>query len=300
MSVADRPNRRTLLKGGTLTGIGALAALSGIAPNLAQAGVNGGRAWGATNPALTYLTIDGLAFVTYRVTSAPYVLYQHATGVQPSDAPNPLAAPLLLPVGSIVHQIAAVYIGTPIFQISRRSLATGAGTEPVALFQHSLAAGTNPASETINLPTPIVIDADGSYIMNPFFSVGQSLFAVRIGYLPPTRGFVPFAGTNARVFDSRKTGGKLSAGATRTVAMGMPGARSAVFKLNAVSAAERGFLAAYKPSSNADSKIPAVHFGPKSPAGGLVVCNLDADGELKIRANGSSTHAYIDCVGYLV
>lgn len=293
--------RRALMELGTISGLGAIAALSGgISPAGAVEAAGpavGPQALGAQLPGLTYIGLDALAF--WPVVASQRI-YQDITGVQ-GNANDRIWAPLSLPVGSTISQISASYQVQPIIEISRRPMFSGVtATAPIQVFQQSFPASPGgPFASTVNLSPAVVITAGATYLVSAFLTPGSSIIGVQLGYRPPTQSFVPFTGASPRIFNSVTSGGPLLPGVSRTVFLGRTGVVGCVFNLIVYGAPQAGAVSAY-PANIAPPNTPSVQFGANQKTQTLVISLVDSTGSIKLLSSGSSPNAVIDVVGYLV
>ena len=233
-------SRRSVLLG-LGAAAGAAAAVTALPTTASAAGTSpsGARlpavpqAIGQLFAGLTYVGVDAQQF--FPEGNPSNRLYENSTGTKLVSS-GTLHAGLPVPAGSVLFQVNSGYQGTPVLTIYKRTLQQPQNsTGPQQIFLQTVEAGPGgPFSSTINLPTPIVIDADSTYTISYFVSPGQAIFGCTIGYLPPTQGFVPFEGSTPRVLDTRQPGplsGKLQPGEERVIDLDAPGARSAVINL---------------------------------------------------------------------
>jgi hypothetical protein len=262
-------------------------------------------ALGPTSAALTYLPLDALAFFTDQDSGIEGRYSDNTSGTGSIQTPRYISVSLPLPVGSVIRQINVAYQGQPIIEILKRPMT--APQTPAQLGQTSLAAGGGPKTQTLELNgstpalAPITIEAGSTYSLRFFLSAGGSVYGATIGYQAPTQAFVPFMGPDPRVLDTRVTGGKLLPTEERVVSLGFPGARTAVFNLAVTDTnAPGGFVAAFR----ADIAWPGNASINWSGAGAIlsngVICQLDANGAIKIRGGANPTHVVIDRIGFLI
>jgi hypothetical protein len=252
---------------------------------------------GPTIPGLTYVGIDAFAFFPNNPQDR---VYQTLTGSQPSAPNNRIWAPLMIPAGSVVHQMNVGYQTQPIAEISRRRVAQpNPALAPAQVFQQTLPASPGgPFSSTLNLPTPVTIEQDSTYTVSFFCGVASSVFGCTVGYLPPTQGFVPFTGT-PRVLDTRG-GAKLAPGAELTVDLAMPGARSAVLNVTVTQTDFAGYIAVF-PADIAWPGNSSVNWSaPNQNVANGVITKVDPTGRIKIRGGDAATHVIVDRIGYMI
>jgi hypothetical protein len=210
-----------------------------------------------------------------------------------------------LPAGSVLYQVNTGYQGAPILTIYKRTLQQPQGsTGPEQVFLQTVTPSPGgPFSSTINLPTPIVIDRESTYTLSYFLSAGQAIFGATVGYLPPTQSFVPFAGNEPRVLDTRLAGplsGKLGPGEERVVPLGFAGARSAVINLTITETVGGGFVAVF-PAGIEWPKNSSINWSVSNQniANG-VITGVDSAGAIKIRGGANPTHVVIDRIGFMI
>ena len=287
--------RRALIEAGTLSGLAALAALSGVAPHAQAAETLGAvtpAALGSLLPGLTYIGFDALAFWP---TIASHRIYQDITGVQ-GNANDRIWAPLSLPVGAAISQISASYQVQPIIEISRRPMFSGTtATAPTQVFQKSFQASPGGAfASTVNLSSPVVITSNATYLLSAFLTPGSSIIGVQIGYRPPTQSFQPFTGATPRIFN-----GGLAANSAKTVSLGSKGILGAVFNLSVSGATQAGQVTAYPANLGTAPVRPSVQFSAAQKVENLVISAVDGNGSIKLLAT-VSTNATVDLIGFLV
>ncbi len=267
-----------------------------------------GELLGPSIPGLTYLGIDAFAFTTATLGAGGVQrLYQTETGMEPVPSTNRIWAPLMIPAGSVVHQINVGYQGQPIAEISRRPINQPFPALPPAQpFQLTLPASPGgPFSSTLNFtgaapPTaPVTIEADSTYTVSFFCSPGSSVFGCSIGYLPPTQGFIPYTGGTPRVLDTRG-GAKLGPGEERVVDLAIPGARTAVINLTITQTEGAGYVAVF-PDGIAWPGNSSINWsGPNENVANGVITAVNAAGKIKIRGGDGTTDVIIDRIGYLI
>jgi len=216
-------------------------------------------------------------------------------------------APLPLPAGSIVHQMNVGYIGQPIAEISRRTIAQPSPAQiPNQVFQQSLPAGGGaPATATFNFDNPVVVEREATYTVSFFIPSmgGSAVFGCSIGYVPPTQSFMPFSGGDPRVLDTRQPGpltGKLGPGQEKVVPLGVAGARSAVLNLTITETVGTGFVAVF-PAGVAWPGNSSINWSASNQniANG-VISAVDGNGAIKIRGGSNPTHVVIDRIGFMI
>ena len=307
MSEPTVPSTSGVTRRDALIGLGAVAGAAaaitvlpftanaaGSVPSVVPA--RAGELVGAAIPGLTYVGLDAFGFFD----DDGKRIYQTLTGSQPLTVNQRIWAPLMLPAGSVVHQMNVGYQVQPIAEISRRPInPSNPAVQPAQVFQKTLQASPGgPFSSTENLATPVTIQADSTYTVSFFCSAGTSVFGCTIGYLPPTQSFVPFTGT-PRVLDTRG-GARLGPGEERVVDLGIPGARTAVINMTVTGTVGAGYVAVFRADIAWPGNSSVNWSGPDQNIANGVITPVDATGKIKIRGGDGSTHVVIDRIGYLI
>ncbi|MGD9995910.1 MAG: hypothetical protein AB7L17_10140 [Ilumatobacteraceae bacterium] len=287
----DAVSRRGLITGAAALGAG----IAALGTATAHAAPPPTEVVAAQTNGLSYVQYDALAFFPYTISR----LYQLSTGVQPSAPANWIAAPLSLPVGSVITEVSVAYQVQPVLTITRRDMASP--NPPSDVFQETLAAGGGAKTQTVPVTTPVTIEYGSTYILQFFCSAGDSVFGATVGYVPPTRSFIPFQGLGGpRVLDTRVTGGKFQPNEERTLALGFPGARGAVLNLTVTETEGGGFAAVFR----GDIEWPGNSTLNWSETGQIlsngVITDVDASGQITIRAGANRTHVVVDRIGWLI
>jgi hypothetical protein len=291
---ADTVSRRGLITGAAALGAG----IAALGPATAHAAPPPTEVVAAQTNGLSYVQYDALAFFPYLPT-ANRRMYQDLTGIQPETAPNRLATALSLPVGSIVTELSVAYQNQPIAEIHRRDMASP--NTPTLPLQQTLDVGSGPSTQTLVLTSPITVEYGSTYSLEFWCPVGASIYGATVGYVPPTRSFIPFQGLGGpRVLDTRVTGGKFEANEERTLALGFPGARGAVLNLTVTETEGGGFAAVFR----GDIEWPGNSTLNWSQTGQIlsngVITDVDASGQITIRAGANRTHVVVDRIGWLI
>ena len=307
MSEPTVPSTSGVTRRDALIGLGAVAGAAAaitVLPFTANAAgsvrsvvpTRAGELVGAAIPGLTYVGLDAFGFFD----DDGERIYQTLTGSQPLVPNQRIWAPLMLPAGSVVHQMNVGYQVQPIAEISRRPInPSNPAVQPAQVFQKTLQASPGgPFSSTENLATPVTIQADSTYTVSFFCSAGTSVFGCTIGYLPPTQSFVPFTGT-PRVLDTRG-GARLGPGEERVVDLGIPGARTAVINMTVTGTVGAGYVAVFRADIAWPGNSSVNWSGPDQNIANGVITPVDATGKIKIRGGDGSTHVVIDRIGYLI
>jgi hypothetical protein len=253
---------------------------------------------GAAIANLAYTNIDAVAFQSAATGIGTY--YDPVTGRGLLIPPERVYAPLSLPVGSVVRQLNIAYQGTPIVEINRRQFSTPAFVGQ--LFQQTATTTGGVQTMTFNLASPVTIEANATYTISLYFSPGDTVYGMTVGYTPATQSFIPFVGSVPRALDTRDPGpGKLTPNEERVVALGNPGARSAVINLT-VTATEGtgGFVAAFRADIAWPNNSSINWAGPNQNLANGVLVALDGAGQIRIRGGAANTHVIIDRIGWFV
>lgn len=246
-------------------------------------------------PGLGYVSLDAFAFDVAGTSPSSYRLYQDVTGMQPEPPSQHINAALPLPIGAVIRQVNIGYQGQPVVSIARRTLGGTLAdlTPPV-----SLAAGGGPKTQSLTVDAELTQGA--TYSVRAFCSPGDSILGMTIGFVPARRAFVPFAGANPRVLDTRPDG-RLDPEEEIVVDLSghvAPGAQASVFNLTAVNTGGPGFLAVF-PEGIAYPGNSSLNF----IAAGQVVANgvvsPMTDDKIRVRTGPASSHVIIDAIGSL-
>jgi hypothetical protein len=279
-----------------------LTAAAAPATNHAPAWMPLPKVLGPTLPNLAYVGIDGIAFHSLQDPGTRYT--DPGTGVGAAGAR--LAAPLSLPIGSIVRQINIGYVasaGTDLsLQIFERVFDSAPTTDwqPVATAVGPGADSTG-STVTVNLQAPVTIQHGRSYSLQFVTVPGMSIRGVTVGYQPPTATFVPFAGATPRVLDTRG-GSKLGFGDEIVVDLGNPGARGALFNLTVTETENGGFVSAFAADITYPGSSSVNYTATGQTVANGVVSALSPDGRIKLRGGGpaGSCHVIVDRLGWFV
>lgn len=300
-----------------MIGIGGASALAGLAvaglPLTAAAAPisNHVAAWGpvikplATPTAnLTYLNIDGTLFQAQN--EADYLDNLSGRGVADND--GRLIAPLPLPVGSVVSQINIGYLcpsGSDLsIQIFRRDFLS-AGNVAWSAVATAVAPGGNGALTATLDFTPVTIEHGSSYTIQFRAALpATSVRGVTVGYVPPTAGFMPFAGSTPRVLDTR-TGstGKISANGEIVVDLGNPGVRGALLNVTVTDTEALGFAAVFQDGITWPGNSSVNWAAAGATVANGVVTAVAGTGRIKVRVGGlaaAKAHVLIDRLGWFV
>ena len=280
-----------------LPGIPAVAAPPSVTPITSDVEPD---ALGAVNPALTYLMLDAFAFFNDSTFGNTGRIYQDVTGVQPDIAANRLSAALPIPCGSVIYQLNVAYQGQPIMEIWKRSMTAPTPFGPT--FQQTTPAGGGGATTaTFNFDPPIAIEQGTTASVRFFASAGDSVLGVTVGYLPPTQGFIAFAGATPRILDTRTDGGKLAPNAPRTIALGFPGARGAVLNVTlTLTEGASGWVAAFPANITWPGNSSVNWAAPNATIANGVITAIDSLGQITLQAFQGRTHVIVDRIGWLI
>ena len=102
--------------------------------------------------------------------------------------------------------------------------------------------------------------------------------------------FVPFAGVNPRVYDSRAGGVKLAADEERVVPLGVPGTvKAAVFNLTVTQTQAQGFVSCFRADIAFPGNSSINWYEPGADVANLVICAVDSSGQVHVRGGRDST-----------
>ena len=298
-----------------MVGIGAGAGAALALPSLTAAAApitNHVPAWGAgylqalgaTIPSLSYVTVPGTAFWPLSNPADRYA--EPDSRLVGLGSGGLLVAPLELPAGAVIHQISFGYrvaAGTDAtVRIMEQPLDAGQDAadapDPVAV---AVGPGADMvvSSVTVNLASPAIVKPNHVYTVELLTTVGMSLRGVSIGY---SAGFVPFSGATPRVYDSRTGDGKLGFQQERTINLGNPGVRGALFNLTVTETEGSGFVAAFAGNVSYPGNSSINYFGANQNLANGVVAQVAPDGTIKIRGGGPAgrAHVIIDRLGWFI
>jgi hypothetical protein len=251
-------------------------------------------------------TLGAIDFQPANAAAALAYAYVIPGGVQVTAGSAFFNAGLRLPVGATI-------IGAKVFVNPN-----GGGVSPhierydplVPAFEDltsgSSTTGTSP--ELVNLPLTHVVQAGWNYRIDNIVlaSGGAILYGAEVTYtIPPdppvpapTGVFVPFTGINPRVYDSRVSAGKLANNQERVIPLGVPGTvKGAVFNLTVTETQTAGFVACFKADITWPGNSSINWYETGANTANLVVCAVDAAGQIRIRGGVDSTHVVIDLIG---
>lgn len=160
--------------------------------------------------------------------------------------------------------------------------------------------------EAVTFSLTHAVDPAWNYILlSPQMdAAGPILYGAEVTYtIPtdPTGVFVPFAGSNPRVYDSRTGAGKLAGGAERVIPLGVPGTvKAAVFNITVTETETAGFVACFKADIAWPGNSSVNWYESGANTANLVICAVDATGAIRIRGGNDDTHVVIDLIGTFV
>jgi hypothetical protein len=106
----------------------------------------------------------------------------------------------------------------------------------------------------------------------------------------------------ARAYDSRKTGGKLLSGQTRTVTIPLsvvPARTTAIhYVLTAISTSGKGSLVAFQTGTSRPAVTSIIWWGRDQRHSNALTTELNNSRQLSVYATSGSTHFTIDVIGY--
>ena len=299
-------SRRNLFIGASATALGMSTALS--AGSTVHAASPHTEALGAAVAGLQYLPMDGLDFFPdglYNGGNDPrYFDPLSGVGIAfgSGHTAGQLATGLPLPAGSVIRQINVSYGGTPIINVYAKPLATPTVTSQS--ISTSLAAGAGSKTQTFTLDgstaalAPITIEPATAYTLRFYVGPGDTIHGATVGYTLPQQGFVAATG-DPRVLNTRVAGGKLAANEERTIAVGVAGARSALFNLTVVNTeGAGGFVACFAANVAYPGNSSINWFGADQILANSVLSAVDSNGAIKIRGGANRTDVVIDRIGY--
>lgn len=251
-------------------------------------------------PDLTYVVIPPAAFANDNFLGGRELLPPGAAPSDPAEGAY-LSAPLLLPVGSVLREVAVSY--------TNPSSATAHGMiYKKALFDNYgdalqlLLLPPGPGFSYQKFPFQEVIGGDFSYEVTVHLpEPGQTVSGVLLGYESPAQSF--FSLPSSRQYDSRG-GAKLQPGEERTIGLGggagvPPQARGAVINLTVTETEGAGFVALF-PADQAWQGTSSINwFGTGQNLANSLVTPMDASQQVTIRGGASPTHVIVDILGYL-
>ena len=295
-----------LTRRGLLAGMGAAAGVAALGTSIGPAGASvegrplaGGQLGAeALTPGLTYVVIDGTAFTPQ--SSSPgwdrNVLNQ-GTALTSGGV---LATPIVLPVGAVLKEVTLYYLfppGAGLQALLKRKSFLGSYDDVVPPV--TLATGPALQAHTWTLTEPVNGLSSYALFVNTLDST-QLVGGLLVGYIaPPASAFTPLAAIT-RVLDTRTTGGKLTPGEERTVALGLPaGARAGVINLTVTETEAAGFVAVFPAGTTYPGNSSINWFGPNQNLANGIIASVDAAGRVTIRGGVNKTHVVIDVQGYL-
>ncbi len=303
-SITEGVSRRRLIGGMTaLAGVTSAAML--LSPGTAHADIGQGDTSGlpnavptGTQPGLRYGVLTGYEFHPLDSTQA-YTSGDGAfrfTGASSGWA----RLQMQLPVGAVIREV-EVY-GNNLAGTARAQLwKTDSNNFGATLITEATTAAAGAFTLTFTTNTPVALNSKPTVFVN--LPTGTAVYGCRIGYTVPSP-FVPFAGANPRVYDTRAGGlTKLAANEERIISLGLPpGIGAAVLTLT-LSATEGG--GGYVAVFNADTATwpgnSSVNWSaPGQDIANTVVTPVSADGKIKIRGGANKTNVIIDVTGHIV
>jgi hypothetical protein len=173
------------------------------------------------------------------------------------------------------------------------------------------AGGRKPTSSTLNLPAGSARSALAFSALGGNGLVSLANYAGTTEVAVDVVGYYPVGAANAqalhpvtpfRLLDTRKSGGILRAGDSRTLALpalsGVPAGQmgAAIVNVTAVGATGTGNLVVHRPGSGLDDAL-SLAYAPGAAVANRAVTAL-ADGQLKVNNRGADTHVVLDVVGW--
>lgn len=248
---------------------------------------------------LVYTAVDAVAFGT--PTPGRRVVHDDG-GVSLLDVPGDVVAPVALPSGATVVELAvgarATTAGGSVMVVER-----GFSTYQVQpLDGMYLPVAGAPA--TTAKPTAILVRDDATYTVTAnLTATDQAVRGVRLGYVQPNQAFQAVPGA-PRVYDSRATA-KLAPGEERVIALGVPGTVTGVVLTLTVTETEGdgrsgGFVAAFRAGIAWPGSSSINWTGAGRDVANTTICAVDGGGRVVVRGGGQATHVVVDLVGVLL
>jgi hypothetical protein len=294
-----------LTRRGLLAGMGAAASVAAFGTGIGTAGASVGPALATAGldpaallPGLTYVTIDGSAF-TPRDSDSAWPRNITIVGAELNNG-GTLVAPLTLPVGAVLKQVVLYYLfppGSDLQASVQRKPFVGsydAVAPPVTL-------PTGPSLQAFTWDLTEAVNGTATYaVFVTTLNATQLVGGLLVGYVaPPASAFTPLP-TITRVLDTRTTGGKLTPGEERTVALGLPAAaRAGVINLTVTETEAAGFVAVFPADTTYPGNSSINWFGPNQNLANGIIARVDGAGKITIRGGVNKTHVVIDVQGYL-
>lgn len=253
---------------------------------------------------LTYLNIDGAAFHVQN--GDRYLDSLTGVGVGGNATSGWLIAPLSLAAGSVVRQVNIGYVASAdlLIQIVERDFLSASNEAWNDVVSLTAPGGSGGRSATLDLPSPVTIEHGKSYTLQiNIAAAGQSVRGVTVAYVPPTAGFVPFAGSDPRVLDTRNGGGKVGNNGEILVALGNSGVRGALLNVTVTDTEGLGFAAVFDASINYPGNSSVNWAAPGATVANGVVSAVAANGRVKIRVGGTpdaAAHIIVDRLGWFI
>ncbi len=226
-------------------------------------------------------------------------------GVYTSAGSNFLAASFDLPAGATLYDLewyvsnsVTMNVYANVWQSSAASLDT--------FWSETIAAGSGVTANRFAVPTSV----NGPYPHGTRLVVAcgtptdasSQVNGVRAGFTHAPRTPVLLT-TPVRAYDSRRTGGPLSAGHSRAVSLASAipvGAAGAIVNLTVVHTVTSGFLTIYATGTPAPPTSNINWFGNNQVLANQATTAVSLSRSVTVAAGGHSTHFIVDVLGYLV
>lgn len=218
-------------------------------------------------------------------------------------------ADVRLPAGATLTG-AAIYLNP---NGASRACQLGRYSYPPPVFENLVEAGsTNGVSvERVDLAINHLIDASWDYRLGQVrLDVGGAiLYGGEITYtIPPTPAppapsglFVPFAGSQPRVYDTRNGLSPLAHNEERVVPLGVAGTvKAAVFNLTISQTQGAGYVACFRADTAWPGNSSINWYEAGADVANMVICAADNAGQIRIRGGNNTTHVIIDLIGTFV
>jgi CHRD domain len=247
-----------------------------------------------------------------QMSETPYVAQLTGAAETPAGDPDGAGAAAVSFDGALVcWDLTYTGIATPIGGHIHR-LSSGDVVVPFSGFNAADSSGCNTIVPT--LAAEIVANPGAFYVNlhNPDFPKGAIRGPLSAG--PAPSGSIHLLPTPLRAYDSRGTAaGKITSGSTRTISLTTgktatnatlmalpPGATAAMVTITVTGTSDPGgYLKAYSAASNEPATSVINWSGADNDVATSTDVAVDAAGQMKVTAGGSSTHIVIDVVGYL-
>jgi hypothetical protein len=255
-------------------------------------------------PELTYIMISPAAFTNDTHAGGRNISNSGASPADRTIGTASLSAPLVLPAGSRLREIVVSYSNSAVpptdmwATVFRKSF-VGPYGDPILQGKLTPLGSVPYSSVLLEADEPVTGDDVFEFSVT-LPGANQWVGGLLVGYLPPTRSYVP-QNPIPRSLDTRLVGGKLKPNEERVVALGVPaGVAGAVLNLT-VSETEGvgGFVAVFPADAPYPGNSSINWFGPGQNLANTLVTGVDAGGQIRIRGGVAATHVIIDLLGVM-